>query len=100
MKEFYSRLESQSAVTLLPKELQTMFHLQTDPCERGSLIVDGTNPSNDGANSCSIQSRVGNAKFRLAVLIPTKLRGTWKARMNPMRLDFKDSDSAPVLRFL
>jgi hypothetical protein len=83
----------------MPKQMQAMFHLDSDPCQRGALVVTEKDLTNTGRHFCSLDTIIENPKLRLRVLIPTQLKGTWSSRSTPMRISFKNPGQAPVIRF-
>jgi hypothetical protein len=89
LKNLYSRLTEKISLDIAPTELQGMFHVGSDPCNRGTTSITETMVTNSGEDVCQIESRFEGPKFRLHILMPPQLEGTWGSRKNPMRLDFK-----------
>jgi hypothetical protein len=100
VKYFYNHLAAATTLKLAPKQLQEMFHIKSDPCGRGALVVSGKSLNNSGKQFCSLDARIQNPRLRLRILIPQELEGSWTNRSHPMRLSFPSPQHVPVLRFL
>jgi hypothetical protein len=100
VKAFYNHLAVATTLQLAPRQLQEMFHIKSDPCGRGVLVVSAKSLNNSGRQFCSLDARIQNPRLRLRILIPQELEGSWTSRSHPMRLSFPSPQHAPVLRFL
>jgi hypothetical protein len=83
--------------TIKSSDLQAMFGIAEDPCNRGDTTIEHANLLNSGDSMCTLRSQIPGSD--VAIQIPEILRGSWSANSVLVQVIFDDQRTRPRLSF-
>jgi hypothetical protein len=99
-KEGLRRLQRSAAgnpSVIKAADLQTMFGVTDDPCNRGDTTIERANLLNSGNSMCNLRTQIPGSE--VTIQIPEILRGDWISNSVLVQLIFDDQRTRPRLSF-